>query len=350
MAKRRKLTAPSAKDLSQIEAEFRRETSPNSGMAPIAQVAAENAMNVNVVDAAMRAKFAQLEKYRAIEAQGLVARLIPIDAIDATVLTRDRMALDPQAFAELKAAILANGLRMPIEVYELAGQDGPKRYGLISGYRRLRAVSELRGQPGQEVGVIEALVRPAASSACSMEAMVEENEIRADLSQFERGRIAVLAAQNGIYADVEEATTRLFAFASKAKRSKIRSFSLVFERLGDVLNFPQALREKQGLALAAALRDGAGDMLREALATAAPEGPAQEWEVVERSLRGFAAKPAPDLPSRGGRPRAEMTSFETVKGRRIAWSRKGQGIVIELGGEIDEADIARLMTVLKETV
>jgi ParB family chromosome partitioning protein len=350
MAKRRKLTAPSADQLSQIEAEFSRETSPNPGMAPIAQVAAENAMNVNVVDPALRTKLAQLDKYRAIEAQGLVARLIPIAAVDASVLTRDRMTLDPQDFAELKAAILANGLRMPIEVYELAPQDGRVRYGLISGYRRLRAVSELRGQPGQAPGVIEALVRPAGSSAASMEAMVEENEIRSDLSQFERGRIAVLAAQNGIYPDVEEATARLFAFASKAKRSKIRSFALVFERLGDVLSFPQALREKQGLALAAALRDGAGDLLRDALAAAAPADPAQEWEVAEKILKGFAAKPTDGTPSRGGRPKAPANTITTARGTQIGWSRKGQGVVIELGPQMDDASLDKVLEMLKDTL
>ncbi len=350
MAKRRKLTAPSAEHLDRIEAEFRRETSPNPGMAPIAQVAAENAMNVNVVDPALRGKLAELEKYRAIEAQGLVARLIPIAAVDPTSLTRDRMELDPQDFAELKASILANGLRMPIEVCALDPQDGQPRYGLISGYRRFRAVSELRGQPGQAAGVVEALVRPAADAVKSMEAMVEENEIRADLSHFERGRIAVLAAQSGVYRDVEEATGRLFAFSSKAKRSKIRSFALVFERLGDVLTFPQALKEKQGLALAAALRDGAGDALREALAAVAPIDPAQEWAAVARVLEGFVAKPRSGQKDRGGRPKASTETFETARGTRVGWTRKGQGVVIQLDGELDDAAIARLMAVLGDHI
>jgi len=350
MAKRRKLTAPSADDLNKIEEEFRRETSPNPGMAPIAQVAAENAMNMNVVDPSMRAKLAELDKFRAVEAQGLVARLIPIEAIDTAVLTRDRMDLDPADFAELKAAILANGLRMPIEVYELDPAEGQGRYGLISGYRRLRAVSELRGQPGQAAGVIEALVRPVGSSAASMEAMVEENEIRADLTHFERGRIAVLAAQNGVYSTVEEATTKLFAFASKAKRSKIRSFAVVFERLGDVLSFPLALKEKQGLAIASGLRDGAGDALREALAANTPADPSEEWTVIERVLKGFAAKPPAGAKARGGRPKAQAQTFETARGTKIGWTRKGQGIVIQLDGDIQDADMDWVIKLLRGAV
>ncbi|MEP3439864.1 MAG: ParB/RepB/Spo0J family partition protein [Sulfitobacter sp.] len=350
MAKRRKLTAPSVEHLNQIEEEFRRETSPNPGMAPIAQVAAENAMNVNVIDPATRAKLAELDKHRAAEAHGLVARLIPIDAVDPSLLTRDRMELNADDFAELKAAILANGLRMPIEVCELEPVEGQPRYGLISGYRRFRAVSELRGQPGQAAGVIEALVRPAVSASASMEAMVEENEIRADLTQFERGRIAVLAAQNGIYKDVEEATAQLFAFASKAKRSKIRSFAKVFEGLGDVLSFPLALKEKQGLTLAAGLRDGAGDALRDALASAEPADAADEWAVVEQVLERLAAKPPSDSKDRGGRPKTQMESVKTGRGTRIAWGRKGQGVVIQLDGTIKDADLEKAIELLRETL
>ncbi|WP_299417712.1 ParB N-terminal domain-containing protein [uncultured Sulfitobacter sp.] len=350
MAKRRKLTTPSVEHLSEMEDAFRRETAPSPAMAPIAQVAAETAMNVNVVDPELRAKLAQLEQVRAAEAQGLVARLIPIEAVDASALTRDRMALDPQDFAELKAAILANGLRMPIEVCALEPRNGQPRYGLISGYRRLQAVRELRGQPGQGAGVIEALVRPVASAANSMEAMVEENEIRADLSQFERGRIAVLAAQNGVYKDVEEATAKLFAFASKAKRSKIRSFAVVFEALGDVLAFPQALKEKQGLTLATALRNGAGGLLRDALGTATPAGAGEEWQVIEAALKTFSGASDSNSKSKGGRPKTEVETIETARGTRIEWSRKGRGVVIQLDGALEDETIAKAIALLEKSV
>ncbi|WP_311199555.1 hypothetical protein [Phaeobacter inhibens] len=48
----------------------------------------------------------------------------------------------------------------------------------------------------------------------------------------------------------------LFGAASKAKRSKVRSFAAVHEGLGDLLRYPNALSEKAGLKLAAALRSG----------------------------------------------------------------------------------------------
>ena len=61
----------------------------------------------------------------------------------------------------------------------------------------------------------------------------------------------MLVAGQGHFADVEEAVARLFGAASKAKRSKIRSFALVHEELGDMLAFPEELTEKGGLRLAA---------------------------------------------------------------------------------------------------
>ena len=51
--------------------------------------------------------------------------LIPLEAIADDALTRDRTALDPDALTELKLSILATGLRMPIELFELAEPRRP---------------------------------------------------------------------------------------------------------------------------------------------------------------------------------------------------------------------------------
>ena len=48
--------------------------------------------------------------------------------------------------------------------------------------------------------------------------MVEENEIRANLTHYERGRIASVAVGQGVFADIDAAVNHLFASASKAKR------------------------------------------------------------------------------------------------------------------------------------
>lgn len=52
MAKRRKVSAPSADDLNRIEEEFRRETlnKPKAALAPISQVSAETAQAAAITD------------------------------------------------------------------------------------------------------------------------------------------------------------------------------------------------------------------------------------------------------------------------------------------------------------
>jgi len=254
MAKRRKLQAPSADDLTALEEEFRRETAPKASLAaPIAQVASDTAQAADMRSAEERAEIARnrtdAERLREAEGGGRLILEIPIDEIDDATLIRDRMSLDPEEMEELKRSIAAHGLRLPIEVFERGGSGEGRRYGLLSGYRRLRAVAELRDLwESEKYLTIRAILRDPEEMGGTFVAMVEENEVRANLSHFERGRIAVLASQEGAFVNPEAAVDALFATASKAKRSKIRSFALIFEELGDMLSFPEALREKIGRA------------------------------------------------------------------------------------------------------
>ena len=113
MAKRRKISAPSAEDLNRIEEEFRRETlgKPNSGMAPIAQVSAEAASAMPVTPAQDRVAQAQdtadAKRFREATSDGRVILSVPVEAIQADALVRDRIRIDPQEMAELKASIAA---------------------------------------------------------------------------------------------------------------------------------------------------------------------------------------------------------------------------------------------------
>ena len=88
--------------------------------------------------------------------------------------------------------------------------------------------------------------------------MVEENEIRVGLSYYERARIAARAAELGVFPDTASALARLFASASRAKRSKIGSFLRLYTALDDRLRFPAAIPERLGLRLARALDADAG--------------------------------------------------------------------------------------------
>ena len=153
--------------------------------------------------------------------------------------------------------------------------------------------------------------------------MVEENEVREELSHFERGRIAVIAANQGAFANTEDAVNRLYATGSKAKRSKVRSFALIFEELGDMLEFPEALTEKRGLRLAAALRSGAEGRLRKALSERPPADADEEWSLIEPELE--ASERRPRDPARGGRPRSRPVEYGWIDDQTI---RTSSGITI----------------------
>ena len=269
----------------------------------------------------------------------------------AEELTRDRMAVDREELEELKLSIAQSGLRLPIEVFELAEPGEGERYGLISGLRRLTAVREIGG-PG---ATIAALVRSPRDAAAAFVAMVEENEVRASLSHYERGRIAVVAAGQGHFTDLEEAVARLFGSASKAKRSKIRSFALVHEELGDMLSFPQELTEKGGLRLANALRLGFEADLRAALGGGHVVDGASEWAAMLPVVEAAEARPAgrADADGEGARERLaarrtllEGDVYELPNGVRLRGDRDARGYIIRLEGQLVDTEMVR--TVLGE--
>ncbi len=306
MAKRRKLEAPSADDMTRIEEEFRRET-PARSAAPIAQVAADTAeayQTGTTEERAARARdSAEAQKFRDADAAGLLIFEIPIDEIEPLSMQRDRTVLDQEAMDELEHSINANGLRMPIEVYALKASPSGRKYGLLSGYRRLIAQQNLYARSGDaKFKAIRAVLRDPNQMGGAFVAMVEENEIRQDLSHYERGRIAAIAAQQGAFSSTEDAVAQMFAAASKAKRSKIRSFAMIFEELGDMLEFPESMREKDGLRLAAGLRAGAEASLRDVLGAGQGGDAKSEWALIEKVLSELQNKALE--PSRGGRPRS----------------------------------------------
>ncbi len=113
-----------------------------------------------------------------------------------------------RAAAELEASIAASGLRQPIEVFPLEAPRGDARYGLLSGFRRLHAFRTLHETTRQDrYATIPAFLRDRTSLASALAAMVEENEIRAGLSPFERGLVAVTARNQGAYPSIEGPST-----------------------------------------------------------------------------------------------------------------------------------------------
>lgn len=353
MARRRTLVPPTAEELKEIEAGFARETPAGlpGTAAPIAQVAGEAAQALDPADPEARAEAARTradaEALRTARSDGRLMLEVPLTLIHAEEMVRDRMNVDESELDELRDSILKNGQRLPVELFELTEpRENGAIYGLLSGYRRFLAIRQLHDFGLEKFATIRAVIREPGSIARAFQDMVEENEIRTGLSHFERGRIAVIAVDQGGFRSVEEAVDYLFASASKSKRSKVRSFALIHEELGDLLRFPRELAERSGLRLAAALREGQGGALREALATQPPQTAAQEWALMEPFI--VAAEARPGDRSRGGRPRTGAASDAMVPDTRpralgrdlaIRADRDGQGYMIRFEGRRADAGL-----------
>ena len=117
--------------------------------------------------------------------------------------------------------------------------------------------------------------------------MVEENEIRAGLSFYERANIAVATVGQGVYPDVHAAVKGLFAHAPKAKRSKIIKFVTLREALGASLSYPAAIPEHLGFGLAQAIEADPtlSSKISAELKKAAPQDAGAERQVLERALK-----------------------------------------------------------------
>jgi ParB family chromosome partitioning protein len=259
---------------------------------PIAHVAAEAASAAALADVA-----AALSDARA---EGRLIQKLPLEAIETGHLIRDRVEFDEMEMHALRQSLEARGQQVPIEVVALEADGSDPGFGLISGLRRVMALRDIGAE------TVLALVRSPDSSEAAYIAMVEENEIRAGISFYERGRLAHEAVAAGLYDDAFEAIRVLFANASRAKRSKIGSFMTVHAKLGDLLHFPSAIPERLGLRLSYALTEpGMRQRLRAALSRHTPATPEAEREVLEEALdppkapRAARAEPAVQSLSQG---------------------------------------------------
>ncbi|MEO5614178.1 MAG: ParB N-terminal domain-containing protein [Cypionkella sp.] len=245
MAKRKRLTPAQPDHVSTpLAMEAKTYLRPGIAPPPIAQVAGDASTTAALVEVS-----AALASARA---EGRLLQLLPLTAIDADYLVRDRIGADPEEMQSLMDSLRSHGQRSPIEVTEIASG----RYGLISGWRRITALARLQEQTGDtSFGSVLALLRHPDTAGDAYIAMVEENEIRLGLSYFERARIAAKAVEQGVFATDREALQKLFATASRAKRSKIGSFLSIYRNIGHALRFPSAMPERLGLMLSKRLSD-----------------------------------------------------------------------------------------------
>lgn len=299
MAKRKRLEVPT--ETIPADLEIKSAFPPPRARMPIADVAGEVAGRAALEEVA--------REMTAAEEEGRVVKKLPLDRIVLRHLVRDRMVLDDEEMTALMASLEARGQQTPIEVIPL----GNGTYGLISGLRRMEALRRL----GQRE--VLAILRKPETSQAAYQAMVEENEIRADLSFYERAQIAVAATRQGVYPSTKAAVKGLFAHAPAAKRSKIARFVTICEELGNVLRFPTAIPEHLGIKLAQAIdgnpANASGIAIR--LSTAKARYAAEERAVLEGCLKG------PDAPRPDPVDLAPGLRLETKAGRAVL---SGKGV------------------------
>lgn len=234
---------------------------------PIAQVASEAATTHALQELTDLVSTAR--------AEGRLIQPVPLDAIEAGHLVRDRLldASDDDMGA-LIDSLRTRGQQTPIDVVALDGG----RYGLISGLRRLTALTQL-GAPS----VLARIIAPETAAEAYV-SMIEENEIRASLSLYERARIVAKAVEAGVFPDTRDALLTLYAATPRAKRSKIKSAVSVVEALDGALRYPTYLSERACLDLARALEEDPelAAVLRARLTEAAPDSAEAEAELLSR--------------------------------------------------------------------
>jgi len=277
---------------------------------PIAEVARDTAARAALEEVAAAMTEA--------EEEGRVVRRLKLSLIDIHHLNRDRMVLEAEEMAVLRSSIAERGQQTPVEVLQLSAG----RFGLISGLRRIVVLKEL----GAETCL--ALVRRPETAEAAYVAMIEENEIRADVSFYERANIAVQAVGAGVYRDPRAAVRGLYGRSPAAKRSKILKFVTLRQTLGKMLAFPAAIPEKLGLALATAIEADRAVAARigDALRKTPPADAAAERRVLERALRNAGAG-------------AAETGEEIAPGIRFQ-ARRGRAV---LSGPGVDADLARAL-------
>lgn len=284
MAKRKRLTpanpafmAPSADPLGA------------SMRAPIADVAREASSTAAVEEMA--------DTLRSARAEGRMVVSVPLEDVALDYLVRDRVGVPTEDQTALVDSLRRRGQQTPVELVDLGEGQAP-RYGLISGWRRVTALQQLQHEDGARFGVVLGLLRRPEDASAAYQAMIEENEIRLGLSYYERARIALKAVEQGAYGDLQAALTGLYDAASRAKRSKIKSFTSLVAQLDGALRFPRQIGERLGLQLAQALdADGTlAERLRARLRAEAPADMEAEQSLIRAELTPPAAPPKPVAP------------------------------------------------------
>ena len=231
------------------------------GRSPMAAAITENAEALTARKSAAEAireeNDALAHEFVALREAGHVVREIPLEDVHTYMLVRDRIPGEDLELESLVTSIKDLGLSNPIRVFERPDGTG---YELVQGFRRLSAYKALaeaeKGQGGYTT--IPALILPGEADIAGLyRRMVDENVIRKDLSFAEMAHAAQnYAADPATEAkDVNTAVAALFQSAAYSKRSYIRSFAMLLDRVGGALNYPTEIPRALGVTLAREMKD-----------------------------------------------------------------------------------------------
>lgn len=243
----------------------------------------------------------------------------------------------------MKDSLRARGQQTPIEV--TVSEQDPETYSLVSGFRRLSALRELHSETGEDrFATVKALVAERPETVDAMVAMVEENEIRQDVSFYERGRICCLAVEHGVVDTVDDAIQTLFASSSRNRRYKIRNFTLIHQQLASYLDYPETIGERLGAKLAQALKDGRSEELTVVLADRGEKFADASEETA--LLEAFVERKGVFSGDRPARKPETLTADWQGQGRlRVKGKARAGRVTLELSGLNigDEAELEELL-------
>ncbi|MFZ1469409.1 MAG: ParB/RepB/Spo0J family partition protein [Paracoccaceae bacterium] len=287
---------------------------------------------------------------------GLVVDLVPLDQIEMTKLVRDRKKGPDQELVELKASIDELGLSNPIRLE--SRPDG--RFELVQGFRRLAAYRALLADTGDadRFGAVPAVVSPPGDQIEALyRKMVDENLVRKDISFAEMALLALdySADPRIVGIDADKAVAQLFKSAGYQKRSYIRTFIRVVDRLGRDLYFVEEIPRALGVALAKRLEedDGFVGAVRAALKGWDKRSVAEELGVLRRLVGqgDHDAQPPESVPNAAQppRPAKAKTSFQFDRREGRARCVAGAGkLEIQLNRDFSTIDRRRLEQAVRQ--
>jgi ParB family transcriptional regulator, chromosome partitioning protein len=289
-----------------------------------------------------------------LKREGLVVDLIPVEAVHADKLLRDRARRIDGDLDELKASIRDVGLSNPIRVEQV----GPDRFELIQGWRRLSAFRELLAETGEErfARIPAGLSARGEGLDALYRRMVDENMVRKDISFAEMANLARgyvdRAKLEGKEVDLDQAVNLLFASAGPQKRSYIRRFAWLLQRLGKVLEHPEAIPRALGMTLASRL-DAQPDLLGPvagALRDAGRRSADEELAILRRFAEGQGVStPPPGQGPRRGRPPAvrAKTSLRVMRdGQEVHCTATSGRVELRMQRDFSAVDRPRLEAAL----